>query len=447
MERQLTSDAYGHILTNIGCWTADSEWIVYDTRSDPAGSRFDGRWIERVHVATGRVERVYESQHGAYCGVVTCCPVSHRAVFILGPEHPTEDWQYSACHRRGLILDLATRQTLPLDAMCLSAPLIAGALRGGSHVHTFDGRGQLVAFTYEDHLLTAAAAAGRAVERNQRSIGLSTPVRAVEVHAGHPRNHPGSHFSLLLTRTWDAPVPGSDQIQRAYEDAWVGRSGYRLPISSKTQLSSNTQAGTSEAHSVQPAVAFLGDVITETGDVLTELFLVDVPADLTQAGEHGPLEGTLSSRPRPPRGARQRRLTFTADRAYPGVAGPRHWPRSLPDGSLIFFLMRDSTGVPQFWSIAPTGGAPRQLTHLSGGVSSAFSVSYDGQWLAHTASGCVCRTSTTTGHTQFLTTPTDPLFAPRPEACVLAPHDQRIAYIRPVALGDQLWNQVFVIDP
>lgn len=426
MERQLTNDAYGHILTNTGCWTADGQWILYDTRSDPAGSRFDGRWIERVHVDTGRVERVFESQHGAHCGVVTACPVSARAVFILGPEHPTADWQYSACHRRGLILDLATRQTSPLDAHCFSEPLIPGALRGGSHVHTFDAQGQLVAFTYEDHVLTAAATDPGA-ERNQRSVGISSPVRAVEVHTGHPRNQSGSHFSALLARTWDVPLPGSDQIQRAYEDAWVGRQGYALPDAT-----------------MQPAIAFLGDVITRAGEPLTELFLIDLPSDLTQPSDDGPLEGTLRTRPRPPRGSRQRRLTFTADRSYPGVAGPRHWPRSTPDGSLIFFLMRDADSTPQLWSISPSGGQPEQLTHLPEGVTSAFSVSHDGQWVAHTSGGCVCRTSTKTGRTQWLTDPGDPRLAPRPEACVFAPHDERVAYIRPVALGDQLWNQVFV---
>ena len=36
-ERQVTTAHCGHILTNAAVWSPDSEWIVYDTRSDPAG--------------------------------------------------------------------------------------------------------------------------------------------------------------------------------------------------------------------------------------------------------------------------------------------------------------------------------------------------------------------------------------------------------------------------
>lgn len=427
-DRQLTQDAYGHILTNIGCWSADGEWIVYDTRSDAAGSVFDGRWIERVHVRSGKVERLYESQRGACCGVATCSPVDDRVVFIHGPEHPTADWQYAAYHRCGVVLRPGERQPVHLDAMCYAKPFVPGALRGGSHVHTFDADGELVAFTYEDHVL--ASATTQTAEKNQRNVGVSAPVRSVEVHAGHPRNHGGSHFSVLVTQTWDQPEPGSDQIDRAYEDAWIVRYGYRV--------------GGASNH--QPAIAFLGDIVTERGARSTELFVVDLPEDLTLPGPDGPLEGTALTRPRPPRGTRQRRLTYTQNFLAPGVSGPRHWPRSTPDGSLIFFLMRDASGAAQLWSISPTGGEPVQISQIEGGVTSAFSVSPDGQWIAHVAGGCVCATSITSGRTRRLTEPRSGDFAPRPEACVFSPAGDRIAYVRPVAMGDEVWNQICVVE-
>ncbi|MGN6134231.1 MAG: DUF3748 domain-containing protein [Aureliella sp.] len=424
IDRQLTHDPYGHILTNIGCWSRDGQWIVYDTRSDPAGSRFDGTRIERVHTTDGRVERLYESRRGAHCGVVTCCPVTDRVIFILGPEHPTEQWSYAAWHRRGVFLRPGDTEVTPLDAMCYDEPFVPGALRGGSHVHTFDARGELVAFTYEDHVL-AVAPPGSNAERNARQVGVSSPIRGVEVHTGHPRNHSGSHFSVLVTRSVDQPQPGSDDVLRAFEDAWVGHAGYRLPGSSVSQR----------------ALAFLGEVVTASGQRITELFVVDLPADLTAASEAGPLEGTRLLRPRPPRGTRQRRLTYTQDRPLPGLAPVRHWPRSTPDGSRIFFLMCDATGAAQFWSISPLGGQPQQLTHLTSGVTSAFSVSADGQWLAHTADGCVCATSIATGETFRLTEPCEPAIAPRGEACVFAPQGHRIAYIRP----HQTFNQVHIV--
>ena len=418
VERQLTTAQYGHILTNTACWTRDSEWLVYDTRSDAAGSQFDGRWIERVHVPTGRVERLFESQNGAHCGVATCCPQTDRIVFIHGPEAPTLDWQYAPYHRRGVILDLAgahPRERIPLDAMCYAPPLVAGALRGGSHVHTWDPLGKRVAFTYEDHLLASIdRQVHSGAERNQRNIGISDPVRGVNATRSHVRNNDGSHFSVLVTHTTDQPRAGSDDIDRAYEDAWLGGDGRRL--------------------------AFLGDVAGKNGARFAELFVCELPEDLRQASELGPLEGTATTRPRPPRGCVQRRLTFTEDRPQPGLCMPRHWPRSMPDGSLIFCLMSDALRQPQLFSVSPNDGRLTQLTRASGGVTSTFSVSSDGQWIAYIAEGCVMLTSTDGRMTRRLTEPHPSELAPRPEACVISPDGQQIAYVRRI----NQCNQIFV---
>ncbi len=40
-ERQLTTAPHGHMLTNAAVFSADSRWIVYDTRSGADGSVFD----------------------------------------------------------------------------------------------------------------------------------------------------------------------------------------------------------------------------------------------------------------------------------------------------------------------------------------------------------------------------------------------------------------------
>jgi hypothetical protein len=97
--RQLTSQPHGHMLTNMGVWSPDSRWIVYDTRSVADGSCFDGSRNERVEVATGRIEVLYESQRGACCGVVTASQVDDGVVFILRPDDPTADWSYGPARR------------------------------------------------------------------------------------------------------------------------------------------------------------------------------------------------------------------------------------------------------------------------------------------------------------------------------------------------------------
>ena len=103
--RQLTTQACGHILTNTGVWSPDGLWIVYDTRSDAAGAVFDGETIERVHVETGEVQVLYRARNSASVGVVTCDPRADRVAFIHGPEHPTAEWAYNACHRQGVLVD------------------------------------------------------------------------------------------------------------------------------------------------------------------------------------------------------------------------------------------------------------------------------------------------------------------------------------------------------
>ena len=94
-EIQITDRPTGHILTNTNVWSPDGRWIVYDTRSDPAGDKFDGNTIEIVNVETREVREIYRSQNGAHCGVATFSPRENKVAFILGPEHPTDDWQYS----------------------------------------------------------------------------------------------------------------------------------------------------------------------------------------------------------------------------------------------------------------------------------------------------------------------------------------------------------------
>jgi len=129
--RQITHEPKNHILTNIGVWSPDGKWIVYDTRSDPAGSIFDGSTIEQVNVETGEVRVLYRSQSGAHCGVATCHPMDDRVIFILGPEDPTPDWQYSAFHRQGVIVHAATPSVaINMDARDIVPPFTPGALRG-----------------------------------------------------------------------------------------------------------------------------------------------------------------------------------------------------------------------------------------------------------------------------------------------------------------------------
>ncbi len=429
-ERQVTSGPGGRILTNVGVWSPDGEWIVYDTRSDAAGDKFDGNRIEKVSVKTGEVKLLYESRHGANCGVATYNPVAKQVVFIHGPENPTPDWSYGPTHRRGVIVE-ESNPGLPvnMDACDITPPFTPGALRGGSHVHVFSPDGKWVSFTYQDHVLARFAAETPDNDVDLRNVGVSIPSGPVRVAKDHPRNHDGEYFSVLVTRTTASPKPGSDEIKKAFEEGWVGTNGYVRAD------------GTRQAR----ALAFQGNVVTPRGDTISEVFIVDLPDDLTQAGD-GPLAGTATRRPFPPKGTVQRRLTFTADRKYPGIQGPRHWLRSSPDGKRIAFLMKDDDGVVQLWTVSPSGGEPVQLTRNRMGIASAFTWSPDGGYIAHVIDNSIGMTDSGTGKT-FRVTPrfADDL-APRPEACVFAPDGRKIAYVRRVSTAGKMENHIFVSE-
>ena len=428
-EKQITTESKGHILTNTGVWSSESEWIVYDTRSDPLGEVFDGSTIEMVNIHTGEIKVLYHSTNGANCGVATFHPHDNKVVFILSPEHPTPDWQYSASHRQGVIVALSRPDiAINLDARDLTPPFTPGALRGGSHVHVWDDNGEWVSFTYEDHILSQFKEETSEHEINLRNVGVSAPIRRVHVKKGHPRNHDGEYFSVVVSRTIANPKPGSDEIKKAFEEGWVGTNGYLRSDGSRQRR----------------ALAFQGHVVTAKGETISEVFIVDLPEDITLSGER-PLSGTETRRPYPPKGTIQRRLTYTADNKYPGIEGPRHWLRSSPDGSHIAFLMKDKDGIVQLWTISPNGGEPLQITHNSWSIASAFTWSPDGSYIAHVMDNSVAMTEVATGKTFRLTPSSDDVNALRPEACVFSPDGKKIAYVRRVPSQEKVYNQVFIV--
>jgi Tol biopolymer transport system component len=140
----------------------------------------------------------------------------------------------------------------------------------------------------------------------------------------------------------------------------------------------------------------------------------------------------------------QRRLTYTTDRKFPGIQGPRHWLRSSSDGSQVAFLMRDDDGIVQLWTVSPLGGKPRQVTRNHWDIASAFTWSPDGRFVAHIMDGGVCITEMASGNTRRLSKPEDN--TPRPEACVFSPDGRKIAYMKTVRQGDGEFNQIFVCD-
>lgn len=426
-ERQVTFGPSGHMLTNINAWSEDGEWLAYDDRNDDLV--FNGTRIGRVHRVTGECQWLYESRHGANCGVATHRPAAPEVVFMHGPEHPTAEWRYGFTHRYGVLVDpRKPGVTRRLDAMNYAPPFAPGALRGGSHLHVFSPDGAWVSFTYEDDVLARLGKAGPGCDSNQRNIGISVPAGPVRVSPSHPRNHGGDYFSVLVTRATREPRPGSDEISRACDEGWIGRAGYQRGD------------GTRQAR----ALAFQGLVMGTDGRSHPEVFVLDLPEDLTQPGD-SPLEGSGVRAPAPPKGTIQRRLTFTGDRRFPGLASaPRHWLHSSPDGREIAFLLKDDAGLAQLWSISPNGGEPRQISRHPWSIASAFTWSPDGRWIAHVMDQSVFLTEAASGRPIRLTRRSDLRHAPLPHACVFSPSGNEVAFMRRDAGSGQDFTQIFL---
>jgi Tol biopolymer transport system component len=274
-----------------------------------------------------------------------------------------------------------------------------------------------LSFTYNDALW----------ESNLRDVGVAIPDSPIRVSKNNSRNRDGNYSCFIITQTMSHPQPGSDQINRACEEAWIGTNGYVR----------------SDGTRQKRALAFQGSVLTTDGSNIQEIFVADLPDDLS--ANLIPSATSIEARPSPPRGILQRRLTFTVSRKFPGLQGPRHWLRSSPDGSQIAFLMKDDDGIVQLWTISPNGGAPRQLTHNAHDIASAFTWSPDGKFIAHVMDKSVCVTEMETGNTRRVTPCSEDARAPRPEACVFSPDGNKIIFVRREKIKDAEANQICVV--
>ncbi|MEI6676961.1 MAG: DUF3748 domain-containing protein [Mariniphaga sp.] len=350
-EVQLTKDSSKHHdMDNNDNFSPDGKWLAYDTRTGVGGIGGSPS-VERVNVETGEIQILFgvpdNHDYGPGAGAVSYHPIENKVIFIHGLPVCTEKNPYQQWRRTGVIVD-DSQPNIPIlmDARDVTYPFTPGALRGGTHRHEWSRDGKWVGYTYNDAIMKKLEDS-TGVKWNLRTIAVSNQNHKVLVDKDEAgENVGGTFYSAVVVRVVPNPAPGSDEISNAASDSWIGASGYKK------------QDG-----SIQVARAFLGKVNDKNGKPVDDLFVVDIPDSLNVPGEYGPLEGTLTSFPMPPKGTVQRRLTFTADSKFPGCSGV---VRSSADGSKISYVCRDKNGVQQIFLIAPAGGAPVQITdHIS----------------------------------------------------------------------------------
>lgn len=363
-EVQLTFDmSKNHDLDNNDNFSPDGRWLVYDTRTGIGGIGGSPS-VEQVNVETGEIQVLFgipeNKDWGPGAGAASFHPTENRVIFIHGlsvctPENPYQQWR-----RTGVMVNTGQPNVpIYMDSRDVTFPFTPGALRGGTHRHEWSRDGQWVGYTYNDAIMKHLEDS-TGVKWNLRTIAVSNQKHKATVDPDpDPENVQGEWYSAVVVRVVPNPEPGSDEISNAAFDSWIGASGYRKPDGI-----------------LQVARAFIGKVMSKTGQPVDELFVVDIPDSINVPGEFGPLEGTKTSFPMPPKGTVQRRLTYTAESKYPGVGGV---VRSSSDGKYISYLAKDSLGIQQIFLMSPVEGKPIQLTWHASNVQSGVRWSPDNQ--------------------------------------------------------------------
>jgi len=258
-----------------------------------------------------------------------------------------------------------------------------------------------------------------------RTIGVTKLGTAVEVPETEQFASRGEGFSVLVVVVTPDPKPGSDEISHAASESWVGTNGYRREDGGK-----------------QLARAFIGTVRDDANEPVDELFIVDIPEEITKRGPMGPLEGTETTFPMPPKGTVQRRLTRTVGTRFPGCKGNA---RSSADGERIAFRMRDERGEWQIFLTSPRGGEPQQATFIEGGVTTDARWHPTGKFLASVAGTKIIVTEVAEGE-RFGKSRVLIDRGPAPYALVWSHDGKTLAYNRIVPTGGREVSQIFVCD-
>lgn len=426
-ETQLTHDRYGHFLNSTQVFSPNNEWIVYDTRNDDGGIGVTGS-VEMVNTLTGKIQPLYrtqnQTQYGPGVGAVTFSPVEPVVLFIHGIRNANQEHPYGFARRTGVaIYTDKPFEPVFFDARNVTAPFSPGALRGGTHAHTWSGDGQWISCTYNDYLMEQLSKTDSAI-KDLRTIAVMKPGKVTVPDDGTLENNNGEKFSAVVAVVKENPIPGTDEIDKAFDECWIGSEGYQ-------------KADGSRQHR---AIAFQGNIRNEKNETIAEVFVADIPEDITLPSPGSHLEGTALTRPDVPAGVVQRRITFTQH----GVEGPRHWLRSTADGALILFLARDTAGFIQVFGVSPNGGAVSQVSFNDFSVQGPINISPDNKFVSYIADNSVFITDIQSHKSERLTSRDTAKTAPF-GAAIWSNDGKAIAFNRRIEQEGKTYIQIFLL--
>ncbi len=346
---QLTKTASGHTLHNNGVFSLNGQWLVFDGRNEETKIG-ETSVIGIVNVKTGEERAIYNTTNpsifGPGVGAASFNPVMDRVVFIHGLLSATEFEPYAMTRRTGVAVDLRSPQEpIFLDARDVSPPFAAGSLRGGTHGHCWSADGKMLSYTYNDEF----------VNPDMRTVGVMIP-NASPIHPGPGKgNNDGSMYAAVIAQTVTDPNKGSDEISRAFDECWVGKNGYI----------------NGDGDHIPYAIAFQGNTLDNKGNVVTEIFIVDV--DTSKILDDVSAVGKMGECPHVPSGITQRRITNST-----GFSNLRYWLRSSLDGKYIYALAIDEHQRNQIVQCDVVTGERVFVTAGDLAVDSPFNLSSDG---------------------------------------------------------------------
>jgi hypothetical protein len=397
MLKQLTFENYGHTLNRRQSISADSRWAVYDTRNEDS-QLARTHAIEMVCIESGEVVRLYSSEtqsmHGPGVGAVAYHPIEDKIAFIHGLESCCDKAPYSASRRFGAIMEMNGSQGYVQAESRIVDETISGFgfygnLSGGTHAHSWNRDGW-ISFTYNDAILEMESKDKPTTPtlRDMRTVGFMQPKqewKPIELDGivsptvptpstwSNSENWLGTYDAFLVASLCNDPKPGSDQIEQAIEECWVGN---------------------------RRQIAFQGTVRTRSNEAIQEIFLCELPSLASlSASKSAKRANRLCCVP----GCIQHRLTHTQDRKYPGIQGPRNWLVASPDGETIYFPMKDDAGTSQVFRVDVLGGEVHQVSCLATPIEGQISINADGSQCAFLSDQRVCLLDVQTGKHRWVT--------------------------------------------
>ncbi|UYW01709.1 DUF3748 domain-containing protein [Flavobacterium agricola] len=345
--QQLTFGLYGHTLHHTQIQSHNGQYLVYDSRNDDTQIA-STQTIEVLQLESLATQVIYRCNpagvYGPGVGAATFSPQQLQTLFIHGIKNASPSNPYSMTRRTGVSIFLNNPgHPIYMDARNIYEPFTAGALRGGTHAHAWHPNGNLISFTYNDFVLEHAT--HRNADRDLRSVGVMFPQSVSVFKDEEGENNSGEMFAVLVSEVVNQAQPNTDEIEKAFDECWLG---------SLRKL------------------AFQGHVRDAKGKLQSEIFIVDLPDNLSQAGAH-PLQGTATTRCGVPLGTKQYRITHTPN----GISNFRHWLRSNSSGTLVYFLMEDDLGCTQLFQVAIASQKIKQLSFHDSGIHSPFNVHVD----------------------------------------------------------------------